>query len=168
MAWISFPKSFCRLSAGATTVVPLVPAASPSRRSNPPLPLPLPSLSQFTALAKPRLPSTCILASRSHVSSTKSLGPNCWGRRASYYATHEAKGPQGAPWNTGVFSCIRCAELGDRICRVKPVNLYSLSTKADTVHARHGKYKASLLHENSLPENCRGPSTWNSRSFQQR
>lgn len=64
MAWISFPKSFCRLSAGATTVVPLVPAASPSRRSNPPLPLPLPSLSQFTALAKPRLPSTCILASK--------------------------------------------------------------------------------------------------------
>lgn len=73
MAWISFPKSFCCLSAGATTVVPLVPAASPSRRSNPPLPLPLPSLSQFTALAMLHLPSTCILASRSHVSGTKSL-----------------------------------------------------------------------------------------------
>ncbi|KAK7810059.1 hypothetical protein U0070_008246, partial [Myodes glareolus] len=43
---------------------------------------------------------------------------------------------------TLVLSCIRCAELGDRICRVKPVNLYSLSAKADTVHARHGKYKA--------------------------
>lgn len=48
-SWISFPKFSCCLSAGATTVLSPVLATSPSAPSHPPLPPPLPGLSQFTA-----------------------------------------------------------------------------------------------------------------------